>query len=225
MDRFLARPGVPVSDDPSSSRPTKRPLPPGTQTRLRDCAKVVVLDRRDDPAQAAAALLPTLTDGAASPAAQLDALRRLACLRFVDRGLLASTGVGAAVRRLKRSDDVEVGQVRRGERGREEGRGGEGGRGEVDGSGPGPFTLSLSHLLTHNISVRRPPGGKVEGPRPGRAGPGPAGGGAAGGVRKERNPPSPLCLNREGGAAVFFSPFVRAPPLVRKPPPLDHMCR
>ena len=120
MDRFLARPGVPVSDDPSSSRPTKRPLPPGTQTRLRDCAKVVVLDRRDDPAQAAAALLPTLTDGAASPAAQLDALRRLACLRFVDRGLLASTGVGAAVRRLKRSDDVEVGQVRRGERGREE---------------------------------------------------------------------------------------------------------
>ena len=148
MERFL-RPAPPdgdpsTSDRAASTRP-KRPLPPGTQTTLRDCAKVVVLDRRDDPATAAAALLPTLTDPAAPPAAQLDALRRLACLRFVDRGLLAGTGVGAAVRRLKRSDDVEVGQVR-------EGRGGKEGAARAH-RGRGALTfLSLFTLLVQSAA-------------------------------------------------------------------------
>ena len=146
MERFL-RPAPPdgdpsTSDRAASTRP-KRPLPPGTQTTLRDCAKVVVLDRRDDPATAAAALLPTLTDPAAPPAAQLDALRRLACLRFVDRGLLAGTGVGAAVRRLKRSDDVEVGQVR-------EGRGGAEGAARAHRGRGGLTFLSLSSPSSHS---------------------------------------------------------------------------
>lgn len=123
MDRFLAKPGG-GQPRPDASTSGKRPLPPGTQTTLRDCAKVVILDRRDDPAEAAAALLPTLTDPAAPPGAQLDALRRLACLRFVDRGLLAGTGVGAAVRRLKRSPDVEVALVREGREARACGVGG-----------------------------------------------------------------------------------------------------
>jgi hypothetical protein len=157
----------------------KRPaaaLLPGGQARLRDCAKVVVLDRRDDPATTAAGLLPLLTTPAenADPSRQLDALRTLACIR-VDRGLLASTGVGAAVRRLKRSPHVEVAVVRcffffiffR--------------------FLPLPLSLPLTTTpsapprLHYNTTVGRPPGGQVEGPGPGRAG-----GGAAGGQGRGR---------------------------------------
>jgi hypothetical protein len=128
----------------------KRPLP-GGQARLRDCAKVVVLDRRDDPAQAAAALLPSLTAAAenAVPADQLAALRKLACLR-IDSTVMMTTGVGTAVRRLKRSPDVEVAVVRIWiwVEGRTAGERGGGGRGTGASEG--------DTLLTHNAPLPPP---------------------------------------------------------------------
>lgn len=78
----------------------RTPLPPSG-------LQVVRLKRGAPAADVAAAALPALADADADPAAALEHLRKLACVT-VRRADLASTGVGAAVRRLKRCCHVDV---------------------------------------------------------------------------------------------------------------------
>jgi hypothetical protein len=69
--------------------------------------QVVRLARGAPAADVARAALPALEAADTDPAAALEHLRKLACVS-VRRADLASTGVGAAVRRLKRCRHVDV---------------------------------------------------------------------------------------------------------------------
>ena len=86
-----------------------RPAEAGAQRTLFSLERVVTLPRGVPAADHLRTALPVLQQDAAEaePAAALAALRRLACVD-VSRADLATTGAGAAVRRLKACSHYDV---------------------------------------------------------------------------------------------------------------------